>query len=382
MTLHPLDLWVIPRETARVARAAFPKGNVYMMMYDQLGQLYLDRDFQSLFPANCGQSAMSPGKLALISVMQFAEGLSDRQTAEAVRSRIDWKYALGLELTDCGFNFSVLSEFRDRLIAQGQESQLLDLMLSEFKQQKLLKSRGRQRTDSTHVLASIRKVNRLECVGEILRHALNDLATVAPCWLTSRVTPDWFDRYGARFEQYRLPSAKAEQEQLALTIGADGHYILSAIYECQTTEGLHQIESVNILRQVWIQQYTFVEGQLVWRQSHTTGVPANKLSIESPYDPEARNRTKRDPNWTGYTVHLTETCDEDTPNLITHVETTQATTPDGALTQKIHASLAAIDLLPKEHLLDTAYVDAQHNVPVAKTILDCSNFDPNNNTRH
>lgn len=81
MTLHPLDWWVIPRETARVGRAAFPKGNVYMMMYDQLGQLYLDRDFQSLFPANCGQSAMSPGKLALITVMQFAEGLSDRQTA-------------------------------------------------------------------------------------------------------------------------------------------------------------------------------------------------------------------------------------------------------------------------------------------------------------
>lgn len=141
-----------------------------------------------------------------------------------------------------------------------------------------------------------------------------------------------------------------------------GHYILSAIDECQTAEGLHQIESVNILRQVWIQQYTFVEGQLVWRQSHTTGVPANKLSIESPYDPEARNRTKRDTNWTGYSVHLTETCDEDTPNLITHVETTQATTPDGALTQKIHASLATIDLLPKEHLLDTAYVDAQHLV--------------------
>ena len=156
MTLHPLDLWVIPKETAPVARAAFPKGNVYMMMYDQLGQLYVDRDFQSLFPSNCGQSAMSPGKLALIRVMQFAEGLSDRQTAEAVRSRIDWKYALGLELTDSGFDFSVLSEFRARLIAQRQESQLLELMLSHFKQQKLLKSRGQQRTDSTHVLASIR----------------------------------------------------------------------------------------------------------------------------------------------------------------------------------------------------------------------------------
>jgi transposase len=183
MTLHPLYLWDIPPETARIAHAAFAKGNVYMMMYEKLGQLYVDRDFQNLFPAPCGQSALSPGKLAVLTVMQFAEGLSDRQTADAVRSRIDWKYVLGLELSDCGFDFSVLSEFRARLIAQGQESQLLDLMLSHFKQQKLLKSRGQQRTDSTHVLASIRKLNRLEVVGETLRHALNDLATIAPAWL-------------------------------------------------------------------------------------------------------------------------------------------------------------------------------------------------------
>lgn len=176
------------------------------------------------------------------------------------------------------------------------------------------------------------------------------------------VTQDWFDLYGARFEQYRLPTQKAEQEQLALTIGIDGHHILSALYDPQTPQELRQIESVEILRQVWVQQYTFVNAQLVWRQPNTTGVPPNKLCIESPYDPQARNRTKRDINWTGYTVHLTETCDEQTPNLITHVETTQATTPDGALTQKIHSCLAAKELLPKEHLLDTAYVDAQHLV--------------------
>ena len=362
MTLHPRDLWVIPSETARIARAAMPKGNVYMMMYEQLGQLYVDRDFQSLFPAECGQSAISPAKLALITIMQFAEGLSDRQTAEAVRTRIDWKYALGLELTDAGFDYSVLSEFRDRLITTGQESQLLEIMLSQFKQKKLLKSRGRQRTDSSHVLAAIRRLNRLECVGETLRHALNDLAKAAPQWLKALVTQDWFDLYGARFEQYRLPTQKAEQEQLALRIGTDGHHILSALYDPQTPQKLRQIESVEILRQVWVQQYSFVNAQLVWRQPNTTGVPPNKLCIESPYDPQARNRTKRDINWTGYTVHLTETCDEQTPNFITHVETTQATIPDGALTQKIHGCLAAKELLPKEHLLDTAYVDAQHLV--------------------
>lgn len=148
-----------------------------MKMYDCLGQLDVDSDFQELFPARCGQSAISPAKLALITVMQFAEGLTDRQAADAVRGRIDWKYALGLELTDEGFNFSVLSEFRDRLINTGKSNQLLDLMLEHFKQHQLLKSRGRMRTDSSHVLAAIRQVNRLELVGEALRQALGGVSS-------------------------------------------------------------------------------------------------------------------------------------------------------------------------------------------------------------
>lgn len=146
------------------------------------------------------------------------------------------------------------------------------------------------------------------------------------------------------------------------TIGRDGHHILSTIYAQNNTQELRLLHSVEILRLVWVQQYTFVDNQLVWRQSQTTGLPPNFLCIESPYDIKARNRTKRDTNWTGYTVHLTETCDLDCPNFITNVETTPATTPDGASPVKIHATLADIDLLPKEHLLFTAYVDAEHLV--------------------
>lgn len=362
MTLHPIQQWTIPRETVRVAQAAFPKGNIYMTIYERLGQLYQDEDFQVLYPARCGQSAISPARLALITIMQFAEGLSDRQAAESIRSRIDWKYILGLELTDPGFDSTVLVEFRKRLIAEGQERQLLDLMLIKLKEEKLVKSRGQQRTDATHVLAAIRRVNRLENVGETLRHALNDLATVAGQWLKARVGADWFDRYGVRFEQYRLCQNQAEIEQLALVIGADGHQILSAIWSEPGMEWLRQIESVEILRQVWVQQYAYVEGKLLWRDSQTTGRPAHRHLIVSPYDPEARNSTKRHTNWTGYKVHLTETCDSDQPHLITNVETTPATTDDGAMTQKIHGSLADKGLIPSEHLLDTAYIDASHLV--------------------
>src|SRR5215210_2343826 len=161
MSLHPQVFSLVPEETARVARAAFPKGNVYMRMYDELGMLYANHQFAALFPTR-GQPAEAPARLALILVMQFAENLTDRQAADAVRGRIDWKYALGLELTDAGFDHSVLSGFRTRLIEGQAEQRLLTVMLDLLQQRGLLQARGRQRTDSTHVLAAIRTMNRLE----------------------------------------------------------------------------------------------------------------------------------------------------------------------------------------------------------------------------
>ena len=186
MSLRPKEIPPIPEETRRIAEAAFPRGNIYMRMRDELGAIYDDHLFASLFPPR-GQPAASPWRLALTTVMQFAEGLSDRQAAEAVRSRIDWKYALSLELTDPGFDHTVLSEFRTRLVAGQAEQLLLETLLARVRERGLLKARGRQRTDSTHVLAAIRILNRLELVGETVRHALNSLAVVAPDWLRAQV---------------------------------------------------------------------------------------------------------------------------------------------------------------------------------------------------
>jgi transposase len=157
-----------PKKTARVARAAFPRGNPYLTLRDELETVYADTLFAALFPKR-GQPAESPGRLALVLVLQFAEGLSDRQAAHAVRGRIDWKYLLGLELADPGFDFSVLSEFRDRLIAGGLEQLLLDELLEQFREHGLLKERGKQRSDSIHIQAAVRNLNRLECVGETMR---------------------------------------------------------------------------------------------------------------------------------------------------------------------------------------------------------------------
>jgi len=190
MSLRPAEIAPVPAATAQVAAAAFPKGCPAMRMRDALGAIYDDRMFASLYPAR-GQPAHSPWRLALVTVLQFAEGLSDRQAADAVRGRIDWKYALGLELTDPGFDFSVLCEFRARLIAGRLEQALLNAMLAQLRERGLLKARGRQRTDSTHVLAAVRTVNRLESVGETLRAALNALASVAPDWLAQHADTEW-----------------------------------------------------------------------------------------------------------------------------------------------------------------------------------------------
>ena len=349
----------IPEETQRVARAVFPNGNRYMRMRDALGEVYSDEQFAELFP-NRGQPAESPGRIALVTVMQFAEGLSDRQAADAVRARIDWKYALGLALTDTGFDYSILSEFRTRLITGAAEQQLLDAMLTAFKARGLLKVRGKQRTDSTHVLAAIRVLNRLECVCETMRHALETLAVVAPDWLQSWVPTIWFDRYAQRIEEYRLSPGREERYKLAEQIGTDGFQLLQAIYESESARWLYEVPVVQILRRIWIQQFIRSDQGVRWRGAED--LPPASLLISSPHDVEARYSRKRSTEWTGYKVHVTEACDADTPHLITDVETTPATTSDFEMPPLIQAQLAQRDLLPEEHIVDAGYVSADHLV--------------------
>jgi transposase len=355
MSLHPDPLGPVPEETARVARAAFPKGTLYLHLRDELGPLYDDALFADLFPSR-GQPAAAPWRLAVVTILQFAENLPDRQAAEAVRSRIDWKYLLGLELTDSGFDASVLCEFRARLVAGAAEQRLLDRLLTLARERGLLKPRGRQRTDSTHVLAAIHVLNRLECVGETLRHALNSLAVVAPEWLREQVPADWYERYGSRVDNYRLPKADAEREALAEVIGTDGMRLLEAVWAPAAPPWLRQVPAIDILRRVWVQQYHVPDetGRVRWRQAGD--LPPGALLIVSPYDPEARCGGKRDLAWIGYKTHLTETCDDDRPHLVTHVASTPGSITDVEVTAAVHAALAQKDLLPGEHLVDTGYL--------------------------
>ena len=176
MALPQAHNFSIPEETARVAQEAFPQGNTYITLRDELGVLFSDNDFAVLFSPQ-GQTGTSPAILAIVTVLQYMEGLTDRQAADAVRGRIDWKYVLGLALTDAEFHYSILSPFRDRLLAGGKEALLLDRIVERL-QERGLNDKRQQRTDSTHVLAAVRTLKRLECVGETLRRVLDDLARV------------------------------------------------------------------------------------------------------------------------------------------------------------------------------------------------------------
>ncbi|NIV91670.1 IS5/IS1182 family transposase, partial [candidate division KSB1 bacterium] len=235
-----------------------------MKMRDEMGVFFDDEQFADLFSSR-GQPALSPWRLGLITIMQYAENLTDRQTADAVRSRIDWKYALSLELVDPGFDYSVLSEFRSRLIEGSAEQLLLEEMLSRFKEKGLLKARGKQRTDSTHILAAIRTLNRLELVAETIIHTLNVLATTVPDWLRGWVDSEWYHRYEKRIDEYRLPQDDKERQAIAETIGVDGHLLLSMVYSPGAPEWLGSIPAVETMRQVWVQQYYVEEEKVHWR---------------------------------------------------------------------------------------------------------------------
>lgn len=343
----------VPEQTAQVAQAAFPRGNPYLLLGERLGVVFGDADFADLYPA-LGQPAYAPWRLALVTLMQFREGLSDRQAAEAVRDRIDWKYLLALELADAGFDHSVLCEFRARLLAR---------VLDAAREGGMLKVRGRQRTDSTHVLAAVRDLNRLELLVETLRAALNAIAAAAPGWLRALAPSEWQQRYGRRIEDMRLPETAPKREAYACQVGTDGYRLLDALAEPKVPPGVVALPPVAVLRRVWARH--FERDQAGPDRDGTSTVRLRPVQgrgpgdrVESPYDTDARFRTKAGTRWTGYMVHLTETCDADAPHLVVHADTTPANVHEAPRTGPIHAALAAKELAPSQHLVDSAYVSA------------------------
>jgi transposase len=379
----------IPEQTVLVARAAFPNGSVAMSARDHLGEVFNDEQFAAAFGVR-GAPAESPGALALVTALQFTENLTDRQAAQMVARAIDWKYALGLELTDPGFDASVLSKFRTRLVEHSLEEQVFTTMLTALADKNLIGAGGKQRTDSTHVISAVRDLNRLELAGESVRACLDALAVAAPDWLATVIdVAEWAHRYGPRVDSWRLPASQTKKDRLAQVYGTDALALLRAVFAAEAPIWLAEISAVQTLRMMLVQNYlitTDSRGREVIRrrEADTDGLPPARTRITSPYDTDTRWAAKGDDLfWNGYKVHLSETCDHDdepdttrndgeprprpAPNLIVNVATTASTVPDVKATTGIHHQLHDHRLLPAEHYLDSGY-------PSAETIATAATF--------
>ena len=313
----------MPDEPRRVAQAALPTGTVDLQLRDRFGMLVDNQRFAHRF-AHAGQPAIAPARVALVLIFPFIADLSDRAAADAVRDRSSWTDALGLPLDDPGCDYSVLSALRQRLRRDDAAARFVDTVLHRCREVGLLKTRSKQRTDSTYVLATMRDRSRLENVGETLRHAHGAFAVAAPAWRRTHATPAWVERYSKRLTDYRLPQAAAERAALVATSGPDGYHLLEAIDDPATPPGVRVLPAVETLRQGWVQPYdrcTDPAAPVVRWRTKDEQPPAAPI-IRSPYDPQARYTRKRDTTWLGSTVHLTETCEDDTPTLITQVTPT------------------------------------------------------------
>jgi transposase len=358
MSLPAGRLPEVPEETKRVARKAFRKGHPWIQLRDEMPDLYDNEAFADLYPRS-GQPAYAPWRLGLVSVLQFAEKLSDQQAADAVRSRLEWKYLLALPLDDDGFDASVLSEFRTRLLEHEAAKRLFELLLERCVDRGWLKSGTTQRTDATHVLSVAHNLTRLELVLMTLTHVLEILAQVAPEWVVSQCPAVWGERYGVRLNEWHLPTKEEARFALAQQAGIDGEALLRALWETpQPYEWLHKLPAVEAMRRIWVQQFCWHDGMLQWRKA-IDGMPSCAQQIRSPYEVEARYSEKRGQGWLGYKVHITETCETDSVRLITQVTTTLATTPDLEALPAIQSDLYAHQLLPQRQLVDAAYIEAR-----------------------
>jgi transposase len=369
------------------------KAPLAVTMRDRLGRWMDDELFAAAFSAR-GCPGLPPAMLAMVTALQYSENLRDRQAAEAVRTRLDWKYALGLPLDDAGFDHSVLSEFRGRVAAHGLEEAALDALLARLKADGLLSAGGRQRTDSTHVIAAVRALHTIELAGESIRAALEALAVACPDWLAARFcTADWTRRYGARVGSWRLPAGKAERDKRTIEYARDGYALVAACYEDTAPAWAREIPAVQVLRTVLVQNFRLDrdgQGREVIRRREPgleSGVPPAHIKISSPYDPDARWGGKKDLFWLGYKLHITETCEDPPacgcspdpaaaqpgrcghdvrPNLITHVATTDATVPDAKMTTPVSTALHGKALAPARHYADSGYASPEAMLEAAR----------------
>jgi len=356
MCLKPQPPQPIPPDTKALVGPILDEDTVYRFVGDVLFEQFHDEDFADLYP-NDGQPALSPVLLSFVLIFQALEDLSDRATAFAVTFNVAWKYALHLPLAYPGFDPTVLSEFRQRILTHDAESRLFTAVFAQLKQLGFFKRKGIQRTDSIAILTHHRLLKRIELCVDTMRTTIKSLVHHDPAWATANLPAEWEERYARRCKTERMK--EEERQTLSGVVGDDGQWLLERLQQ-DDAEYLRELRAVSTLRDVWAVHYErCADGHMRWREGGERG---GSQAIETPYDPDAHWATKRSKDWVGYKLHVTETDDADKPHLITDIAITPAPEYDGTALPAIRERQAARENLPGERYADSAYISGEHIV--------------------
>jgi transposase len=351
MTMHSRDLSEMPPETAAVGGRVMREANPYRVIGDALADILADEQFAEMYEP-IGREALSPSMLAMVTLFQFHEKVPDREAAEMVAVRLDWKYALHLPLDYTGFDFSVLCDFRRRILEHGKEALVFEAILDRVKALGFIKKRGKARTDSIAVLGAVRALSILETVSESLRLAVRAIEGADPAWAEETIPGSFREQYGRMRPDYRL--SQEEREAALRQTGEDGYWLLDRI-DASASRTCLGAEAVGVMRTVWGQRYDRVEGKVALRQGT---VECTEL-IVTPHDPGVRAGEKRGVKWHGEKVHVTETAEAGQVNFITDVTTSGASSGDGEALAQIREGLARREVSPPELYVDSGYVSGK-----------------------
>lgn len=342
--------WPMPEEMRRIGENLLERDDPFRLIGEQLFERLNEEEFADLYSSE-GKPGISPVILAFVSVFQFMEKLADRQAAQALRMRLDWKYALHLPLDYAGFDYSVLSEFRDRLLGGQAEGRVFEKLVEQIRGLGLIKERGKQRTDSIAMLTKVRRLCRVETVVETLRLALVAIVKTDREWSEEVIPPSWEEKYGARFVRQRY--SDREWKDYEEHIGEEGQWLLQRLEKGGAPAELQNLPEVQVLKTVWTQQFREEAGQMVYTDLKKYD---GRTQIQSPHDPEARWSRKRNFEWIGDKVQLTETEDAGYPHIITDILATSSNCTDHEELPAIQERLEQRQCQPAEHYVDAGYM--------------------------
>lgn len=358
------DCWreEIPRDIAEIGAAILEEDDPYRLIGQAVNEILSLEDFAPLYSEE-GRGAICPIILGLVVIFQFLENIPDREAAKWVKVRLDWKYALHVPLTWEGFHYSTLSNFRSRLLDQGEERLLFEKVLGWVRQQGLLQKQGKQRTDSTHVLGQVAQLSRLELLWETLRLVLRKMEECAAAWYQARIPAAFHEAYSERQHDWQL--SQTEVKRATKRAGQDGFWLLDEV-ATRAPATVQQLEEVATLRRIWEQTFTRSKrgragggGGGVRLRPSKRGT--RKDIIPTPHDQEARWSEKRGKEWVGYKLQVTETAEAEAgQTFLTDIDVCAANEDDSEVVESIQRRLIGGGVAPTEQIVDAGYVSGEN----------------------